>query len=172
MQPGKFQGTLDPVKTALCAVGGGLLGAGLVWGVLKLKDRGVFRLAGADAGALPGLPAKGTAAGAAAVHIRQIRRYAFAASQDQSPVVGITHASYALVLLDTLEELVGRDMIKKAGYDPEKIRKFITELQDAHAERLQSCDTHLQEVLAIERAETSPTPGFVVAGWGAAPRGA
>lgn len=175
MRSGKFRGTIDPVKTALCAVGGGLLGAGLVWGALKLKDRGVFRFAGAaGAGttALPGLPAKGGAAGAAAVHIRQIRRYAFAASQDQSPVVGITHASYALVLLDTLEELVGRDTIKKAGYDPEKIRKFITELQDMHAERLQSCDTHLQDVLAIERAEPSPTPGFVVAGWGAAPRGA
>jgi hypothetical protein len=101
---------------------------------------------------------------AAAVHVRQIRRYAFASSQDLSPIVGLTHASYALVLLDTLEELVGQEAIKKAGYDPKKIRKFITEQQDRHAENLKACDTHLQKVLEIERADPEgQLPGFVLA---------
>lgn len=103
-------------------------------------------------------------AGALATHIRHIRRYAFASSQDKSPIVGLTHASYALVLLDTAQELVGTDTIKRAGYDPNKLRAFITKLQDLHAENLKKCDLHLQEVLAIERAEGgAQTPGFVVA---------
>lgn len=101
---------------------------------------------------------------AAAVHVRQIRRYAFASSQDMSPIVGLTHASYALVLLDTLEELVGQDAIRKAGYDPKKIRAFITANQDRHAENLKACDTHLQKVLEIERADPAgQLPGFVLA---------
>lgn len=110
---------------------------------------------------------------AAAVHVRQIRRYAFASSQDKSPIVGITHASYALVLLDTLEELVGRDAIRAAGYDPARIRAFITANQDRHAETLRSCDPYLLEVLAMERNDPNgQLPGFVFADAVSAPRGA
>lgn len=100
------------------------------------------------------------------VHARQIQRYAFAASQDISPTVGITHASYALILLDTLEELIGRDSVKQAGMSPEKLRKFITDLQDQHAKKLQACDAHLQMILALAKRE-----GINIQG-GSAPRGA
>jgi hypothetical protein len=147
---------------ALCAIGGGLLGAGAVWGILALKKRGVFSLGA------PVVQGKN----AAGVAIRHIRRYAFAASQDKSPVVGLTHASYALMGLDMLEEVAGRDAIRAAGFDPAKVRGFITKLQDAHAERLQGCDPHLQDVLALERGEGAQVPGFVVAGWGPGPTGA
>ena len=157
--------TLVDVR-ALCAIGGGLLGAGVVYGVIRARRAGLF--SGFPFGAAASPPSKDSAG----VHIRQIRRYAFAASQDKSPVVGLTHASYALVLLDTLEEVVGRDAISKAGYDASKIRAFITALQDMHAENLKPCDSHLQNVLAIERGEGGQIPGFVVAGWGGAPRGA
>lgn len=107
---------------------------------------------------------------AAPIAIRQIRRYAFAASQDQSPVVGLTHASYALILLDTIEEMMGRDAVQKmAGVDPSKIRQFITLQQDRHAEALQPCDRYLVQVLKLERE--GGKPGFMLQG-GAAPRGA
>lgn len=155
------------MRGALCAIGGAALGAGLIWGLTRLRP-------GALSGAVPGVGPAGAAAAkaGAAVHVRQIRRYAFAASQDRSPIVGLTHASYALVLLDTLEELVGRDAIRKAGYDPEQLRAFITQLQDGHAENLRGCDDHLQQVLAIEKAEAGgPIPGIVAGAW-AAPRGA
>lgn len=111
---------------------------------------------------------------AVAVHIRQIRRYGFASSQDMSPIVGLTHASYALVMLDTLEELIGQDAVRKAGYDPKKIRAFITANQDRHAEKMKACDQHLQAVLAIERSDDNgQLPGFVLAGEAmSAPRGA
>lgn len=106
------------------------------------------------------------------VALRQLRRYAFASSQDKSPIVGLTHASYALVLLDTLEEMGGRDALRATGIDPAKVRAFITALQDRHAEALRQCDPYLQQVLALERAEGGALPGFVMAGAGAAPRGA
>jgi hypothetical protein len=149
-------------KTALAVTGGALVGAGVTWWFMR---KGCL---------LFGQTANPTASIESAVqtHVRQLRRYAFAASQDKSPIVGLTHASYSLILLDTLEELVGRDAVKKAGYNPIKLREFITKLQDQHAEALKKCDVHLQTVLAIERAEGSPLPGFVVAGAGAAPRGA
>ena len=104
---------------------------------------------------------------AIATHLRQIRRYAFAASQDMSPIVGLTHASYALVLLDTLEEVVGKEIAAQAGIDTSKLRAFIAAQQDRHAETLERCDTHLQNVLAIER--NAGTQRFTLA---AAPRGA
>jgi hypothetical protein len=120
-------------------------------------------------GALTALTFPG-ASDSAPIAIRQIRRYAFAASQDQSPVVGLTHASYALILLDTIEEMMGRDAVQKmAGVDPAKIRQFITLQQDRHAEQLQPCDRYLQVVLKMERE--SGKPGFMLQG-GAAPRGA
>jgi hypothetical protein len=115
----------------------------------------VFR--GPGDGSLPSLDA---GAGAA---IRHIRRYAFAASQDKSPVVGLTHASYALMCLDLLEETVGRSAIAAAGYDPTKIRSFITALQDKHGEALRSCDPFMHSVLEMERGEGKQLPGFVPA---------
>jgi hypothetical protein len=148
----------------ISAVGGGVLGAALVYGVLRAKKAGLFSGAAA--------PTKD----AAGVHVRQIRRYAFAASQDTSPVVGLTHASYALILLDTLEEIVGKEAIKKAGYDPNQIRAFITGEQDRHAQALSGCDGHLQDMLAIERGEGHVEPGIVSGSFwdavSAAPRGA
>lgn len=142
------------------ALVGGALGAGIVYGVKRARSIGLF----GQATISEKTPT--------AVAIRQIRRYAFAASQDKSPVVGLTHASYALMGLDLLEEVAGRDAIRAAGFDPTRVRQFITKLQDMHAERLQACDTYLQEVLKIERAEGGQLPGFVVAGAGAAPMGA
>lgn len=107
---------------------------------------------------------------ALATHVRQIRRYAFAAAQDKSPIVGLTHASYALILLETLEEIVGRDKLKSGSIDVVKLKTFITKLQDRHAEALQSRDPFLQQVLAVERGEGLPElPGHVLA---AAPTGA
>lgn len=114
------------------------------------------------------------ATSAPAIAVRQLRRYAFAASQDRSPVVGLTHASYALILLDVLEEAVGRQAIEQMGYDVAKYRAFITKLQDMHAEKLKPCDTYLQQVLALERGDANgQLPGFVFAdAAGAAPTGA
>lgn len=105
-----------------------------------------------------------------AIAIRQLRRYTFASMQDQSPIVGITHASYALMALDLLEETVGRDAIKSAGYDPTQVRALVTKLQDMHAEKLRACDPYLAQVLNLERKEGSALPGFVFAG--GAPTGA
>jgi hypothetical protein len=102
--------------------------------------------------------------------IRHIRRYTFAAMQDKSPIVGLTHASYALMGLDLLEETVGREAIQSAGYDPSEVRAMITKLQDKHAEALRSADPYISEVLALERREGAQLPGFVMAG--PAPMGA
>lgn len=111
---------------------------------------------------------------APAIAVRQLRRYAFAASQDRSPVVGLTHASYALILLDVLEEAVGRTAIEQMGYNVVQLRGFVTKLQDMHAEKLRGCDTYLQQILALERGDTNgQIPGFVFAdAAGAAPTGA
>jgi hypothetical protein len=159
----------------LYLVGGVALGGSAAYfiakkmGLLPSLPSWPSRPSGLGAGVPAALPAAGLA-NALATHVRQIRRYAFAASQDRSPIVGITHASYALVLLDTLEEIVGRDAIAKAGYDAGKLRKFITDLQDGHAKVLEKCDSYMQNVLAIERAEGGPTtPGLVAGG---APLGA
>jgi len=144
------------LKTALCVTGGAVAGAGLVY--LITRKTGTF-------GDTPPIPPE-----AMATYVRQIRRYAFASSQDQSPIVGLTHASYALILLETAEEIVGRDKIRASGVDVTKLRQFIAKLQDKHAEALKKCDVHLQQVLAIERGEGLPElPGHVVAG---APTGA
>lgn len=97
--------------------------------------------------------------------VRQLRRYAFAAMQDQSPVVGITHASYALILLDTLEEMAGRTAIERAGYNVTAMRTAITKCQDDHAKKLQACDTYMAQAMGVER-------GLLMGGAGAAPRGA
>lgn len=153
------------MRKVIGAVGGGLLGAGIVLGTMRLYRTGSMALLQGASMTTPLPP------GSAAVAIRQIRRYAFAASQDRSPVVGLTHASYALILLDTLEEMVGRDAIKRGGYDVGKVRAFITKLQDAHAERLRACDDHLTNMLAIEAGEGAIEPGLV-AGAYAAPTGA
>lgn len=146
---------------ALYFAAGAATGALAAFGVSKLLKS--YNLS--DAGALP------IRAEDAAVHVRQIRRYAFAASQDKSPIVGLTHASYALVLLDALEEIAGQELIRKAGYDPKQVRAFITKLQDYHAEKLRSCDSFLSKILSMERSEPGGNlPGFVLAG--GAPRGA
>jgi hypothetical protein len=142
-------------------VGGLAAGASAIY---LLRKTGVLGL-----GQTSDLPDSQQALG---VMVRQIRRYAFASSQDLSPIVGLTHASYALVLLDTLEEVAGRDAVTRSGVDAKKLRTFITKLQDRHAESMEKCDSHLQRVLAIERGEGNQPPGFVVAGAWAAPRGA
>ncbi len=159
----------------LWLLGGVGLGVGGYWTYQKLAPLLKLKLSGLGSGAGPDMPALNVP-GALGVWVRQLRRYAFASSQDKSPVVGLTHASYALVLLDTLEEVVGRDAIRKMGYNPEVIRAFITKNQDKHAEGLRSCDPYLLEVLKMERADPNgQLPGHVMAGafeWGAAPRGA
>src|SRR4051812_19875841 len=127
---------------------------------------GLFRrmrhpFSGAFADPLAALPA-----GDPGVALRQIRRYAFAASQDQSPIVGLTHASYALVLLDTTEEMIGRDKLRLlSGLDPAKVRAFITQQQDRHATALHGCDPYLTTMLAVERGEGAgrALPGIVPA---------
>jgi hypothetical protein len=153
------------VKTFFAVLGGAAAGAGVTWLVMGGWKKLATKLALGQA-----LPSGGDLA----VHLRQIRRYAFAASQDQSPVVGLTHASYAAILLDTLEEIVGAEAIIASGFDVKKLRKFIVAQQDRHGEALQKCDPHLQKVLLIEKADgRKRTPGFIVAGAPiAAPRGA
>lgn len=99
------------------------------------------------------------------IAVRQMRRYAFAASQDKSPIVGLTHASYALIALDIIEEAVGREAIVAKGYDPVKLRAFITGLQDMHAKKLEACDSYLVQTLAMERGDPNgQLPGQVFAG--------
>lgn len=137
-------------------IGGAAVGGGLVY--FLTKKLSLF--------GQPPLPKGKDTLGIA---VRQIRRYAFASSQDISPIVGITHASYALILLDTLEEIAGTEALDQAGIPVKKLRDFITKLQDRHAEKLKGCDLHLQQVLELERREGMQTPGYVVAG---APRGA
>lgn len=88
--------------------------------------------------------------GDSAVAVRQLRRYTFASMQDQSPIVGLTHASYAMAFMDFLEETVGREKIVAAGFDPVKVRAVITGLQDAHAEKLRACDPYITKVLELE----------------------
>jgi hypothetical protein len=99
-----------------------------------------------------------------AIAFRQMRRYAFAAAQDRSPIVGLTHASYALAALEILEEAVGREGLASAGCDSTKMRKLITGLQDTHAKRLEGCDSFLSSALAVERGEGGlDVPGHVFA---------
>ena len=106
-----------------------------------------------------------------AIAFRQMRRYAFAASQDKSPIVGLTHASYALIGLDILEEAVGRDKLTAAGVDCEKARVMITALQDKHAKALEACDPYLTQALMVERGDGMQSSGASFAGYGA-PTGA
>jgi len=114
-----------------------------------------------------------TGRGDAAVAVRQLKRYTFASMQDQSPIVGLTHASYAMAFMDFLEETVGREKIIAAGFDPVEVRRIITGLQDAHAEKLRACDPYISKVLELERGAGGQLPGFVFAdGAGAAPMGA
>lgn len=86
------------------------------------------------------------------IAVRQMKRYAFAASQDKSPIVGLTHASYALIALDIIEEAVGREAILAKGYDPTQLRTFIAGLQDMHAKNLEACDPYLASTLALEQS--------------------
>ena len=117
-------------------------------------------------GPITGLPATADPS----VCAKQIERYTFAAMQDQSPIVGLTHASYALILMDTLEEMIGRQAIAAAGYDPVAVRQLIRKLQDAHAEKLQACDPYMSQVLALKKG--AALPGFVMNGAMGAPTGA
>jgi len=143
------------MKQVLAFVGGLALGVGGCYAYQKVKS-------------ITGFGAADAIKNAVDVHARQIQRYAFAASQDMSPTVGITHASYALILLDTLEEIIGRDAVRDAGLSPQKIRKFITDQQDRHAKKLQGCDAHLQTILTLAKREGINIAGGV----GGAPRGA
>jgi len=132
----------------------------------RLRGRGVHGLG--DNRGMVGLPATADPG----ICVRQIKRYTFAAMQDQSPIVGLTHASYALILMDTLEEMVGRDAIKSAGYDPVTVRQLITQLQDQHAERLQACDPYIGRVLELQKTSGAALPGFVMNSAMGAPTGA
>jgi hypothetical protein len=154
------------VKAFLWLLAGALFGVGGMYAYTNRAKIVLWFTQKALAGAGP------LAATDPGVALRQLRRYAFASSQDKSPIVGLTHASYALVLLDTLEEMGGRDALRATGIDPTKVRAFITALQDRHAEALRQCDPYMQQVLALERAEGNALPGFVMAGAGAAPMGA
>jgi hypothetical protein len=85
-------------------------------------------------------------------------------------VVGLTHASYALILLDTAEEMLGKDGLNKlTGVDPARMRMFIAAQQDRHGEALRACDPYMTEVLKQERL--SQLAGGLIE-VGAAPRGA
>jgi hypothetical protein len=119
------------------------------------------------------IPALKTAPGdAAPIAVRQIRRYAFAAAQDKSPVVGLTHASYALVLLDTVEEMLGKDALARiSGVEPARMRAFIAAQQDRHGEVLRKCDPYMLDVLKMEEQEKLSGSGGLIE-VGAAPRGA
>lgn len=128
----------------------------------RLRGRVAMRGFG---GPITGLPV----GSAPEVALRQLRRYCFASMQDRSPIAGLTHGSYALNALELLEETLGRDAIKAAGYDPVQIRALITKLQDTHAEALRSCDPYLSQVLDLER-RAGTLPQFALTG--VAPAGA
>lgn len=102
-------------------------------------------------------------AGAAGTAVRHIQRYTFAAMQDQSPIVGLTHASYALNGLDMLEEIGGQDAVRQAGFDPRDVRALISKLQDMHAKKLHMADPYITQVLGLQAGFALP---------GAAPNGA
>jgi hypothetical protein len=108
--------------------------------------------------------------GDAVVAVRQLKRYTFASMQDQSPIVGLTHASYAMAFMDFLEETVGRDNIRAASFDPAEVRRIIVGLQDSHAERLRACDPYIMKVLELEKQQNGR--GFVFADAAGAPTGA
>lgn len=105
--------------------------------------------------------------GAAGVAARHIQRYTFAAMQDQSPIVGLTHASYALNGLDMLEEAGGGEAIQMMGFSPSKARELISALQDKHARALHAADPYITQVLGMREGYE-----FGVGGAGAAPNGA
>lgn len=80
--------------------------------------------------------------------VRQIHRYAYASSQDTSPIIGLTHASYALILLETLQAVVGKEAIAQAGQmSAEELLTKITSLQDKHARALSPCDPQIKKFL-------------------------
>lgn len=106
-------------------------------------------------------------AGAAGVAARHIQRYTFAAMQDQSPIVGLTHASYALNGLDMLEEAGGGAAIQMMGFSPSKARALISALQDKHAKALHAADPYITQVIGMREGFE-----FGAAGAGAAPDGA
>lgn len=106
-------------------------------------------------------------AGAAGVAVRHIQRYTFAAMQDQSPIVGLTHASYALNGLDMLEEAGGGDAIRLMGFSPTKARELISALQDRHAKALHAADPYITQVIGMREGFE-----FGLDGAGAAPNGA
>ncbi len=147
-----------------------------VAGIIAWKNRGrimaiVHRLRPPFSGLDARLTLMGN--GNAAIAARQLQRYAFASMQDQSPIVGLTHASYAMAFLDFLEESVGRDAIKAAGFDPTDVRKLVTGLQDGHAKKLRACDPYISKALELEWKQGGQLPGFVFAdAAGAAPMGA
>lgn len=104
-----------------------------------------------------------TMGGAAGRAVEHIRRYTFASMQDQSPIVGLTHASYALSGLDLLEETAGPEVMASSGFDPNKVRDLITKLQNTHALKLHHADPYITQVLGMQA-------GFALAG--PAPNGA
>lgn len=106
-------------------------------------------------------------AGAAGVAVRHIQRYTFAAMQDQSPIVGLTHASYALNGLDMLEEAGGGAAVQMMGFSPSKVRALISAIQDKHAKALHAADPYITQVIGMREGD-----GFADAGAGAAPNGA
>lgn len=95
--------------------------------------------------------------GGAGRAVEHIRRYTFASMQDQSPIVGLTHASYALSGLDLLEETVGGGAIEAAGFNPNKVRDLITRLQNQHALKLHHADPYITQVIGMQA-------GFALAG--------
>lgn len=103
------------------------------------------------------LPVGVELSGAAGRAVEHIRRYTFASMQDQSPIVGLTHASYALSGLDLLEETVGPEVIVAAGFNPNKVRDLITKLQNTHALKLHHADPYITQVLGMQA-------GFALAG--------
>ena len=63
--------------------------------------------------------------------MRQANRFYLASLQDESPVVGYLHASYAVSLLDMLLGLAGRQRITQVtGVDWDKVRFSATRSQD------------------------------------------
>lgn len=116
---------------------------------------------------LDGFGAPVDLAGAAGVAVRHIQRYTFAAMQDQSPIVGLTHASYALNGLDMLEEAGGGAAIQMMGFSPNKVRALISAIQDRHAKALHAADPYITQVLGMREGFE-----FADAGAGAAPDGA
>jgi hypothetical protein len=134
-------------------LGGVALGGGLVYVIVR-RLYGARTAQAASLPALTAIPAPAlTGVDEIGIHWQRIQRYTFAASRDTSPTIGLTHASYALALLDTLNDVVGEEALVARGINYQRTRAQIAALQDKYAAQVSRNDPQLSRVLAAAQEE-------------------